>query len=100
LVVRIAYFFLFCASYKKCHYFEGGIAMSAYAGQQGNAMTSKELNDLADHVKNEALLAQLCERASRECGNRELAALFTRQAGEHLQRLGELSGIVQKYAAH
>jgi hypothetical protein len=74
--------------------------MSAYAGQPGNAMTSKELNDLADHTKNEALLAQLCVRASRECGNRELAGIFSQQAREHLQRLGELSGIVQKYAAH
>ncbi|WP_199616657.1 spore coat protein [Paenibacillus alkalitolerans] len=63
-----------------------------------NAITSKELNRLADHVRNEATLAYLCTQAAVECANPQLRGFFAHQAEERSRKLEDLSGVLQKYA--
>ncbi|WP_274362570.1 hypothetical protein [Paenibacillus thermotolerans] len=65
-----------------------------------NAMTARELANIADHVDNEALLAQLCVQAAEECANPQLRGFFAHQAELHRNNLKDLNDLLQKYAGH
>lgn len=63
-----------------------------------NAMTARELANIADHVDNEALLAQLCMQAAEESANPQLRVFFAHQSELHRHNLKQFNDMLQKYA--
>lgn len=72
--------------------------MPASADMYRSAMTSKELNGLMDHVKNEAVLTHLCKQAALECASPQLRSFFAHQAEVRCQNLEDLNETLHKYA--